>query len=251
MRRQRRQRSRSDAHQRRAETAVAGESIVYQINLSNQGNLAATAVVLTDTLPISLTYVSDDSGYALDQPGLNQLVWSVGTVPTGTPISFNLTATIGTAVNGSITNEIAISTAVTETNLSDNSDTAVTIVSDGTTPAILINAVLYDGLEFIDTDEAVQLYNSGKNVVDIGGWQLSNGDPGKLIPAGTSLAPKQTHLAGKRRRRFHAAVRFCARCDARYHGPFLAMMAPKVILLDTDNAVKDVLVYEGGDTESN
>jgi uncharacterized repeat protein (TIGR01451 family) len=87
-------------------TAIAGTLITYTINLNNSGQETATAVILTDTLPTDVSYIADDSGFALDQPDTRTLVWQVGDVPTDTAVSFQLTAHISSAVIGPITNFI-------------------------------------------------------------------------------------------------------------------------------------------------
>ncbi len=227
-------------------TAVSGESILYQINLSNQGSLTATAVILTDTLPISLTYAGDDSGFPLEQPGANRLVWSVGALPTDTSISFHLTATIDIGVSGLITNEIAAATAVTETNLSNNRDTAVTAVGDGTTPIILIDAVLYDGYE--NGDESVLLRNVGGAVADLGGWQISDNEATTaVLPPGVSLAPGARIWIAKDAAAFTRQFGF-APDIVPDDWPLLADYGDEVVLLDASDAVVDALVYEDGDT---
>src|SRR5690606_23114494 len=57
---------------------------------------------------------------------------------------------------------------------------------------LLINAVLYDGYEANDADEAIQLYNSGDEPLELAGWQVSNGSSVAMLPAGTILAPGGT-----------------------------------------------------------
>jgi uncharacterized repeat protein (TIGR01451 family) len=83
--------------------AVIGEEIVYLITVQNQGIIPAANVVLTDMLPVSTTYVSDNSGWTCPActPGASgTLAWSVAEVPSQTAYTFNLTVT----VNGSVTN---------------------------------------------------------------------------------------------------------------------------------------------------
>ena len=69
---------------------VVGESYQYYIQLSNYGNAAVTGVTLTNTLPVSTTFVraTESNGNPLPPPtittnanGRQVLVWRIGTVP--------------------------------------------------------------------------------------------------------------------------------------------------------------------------
>lgn len=68
---------------------AAGSRFWYWIEYRNDGDLAATNVVLTDTLPAEVIYVSDNSGVAPSIAG-NQVVWALGTLPPGASRRFPL-----------------------------------------------------------------------------------------------------------------------------------------------------------------
>ncbi|MEW5986590.1 MAG: lamin tail domain-containing protein [Chloroflexota bacterium] len=53
---------------------------------------------------------------------------------------------------------------------------------------VVIEAVLYDGYETNDADEAVQLRSLAEAVVDLSGWRLSDGSSEAIFPAGATLA---------------------------------------------------------------
>jgi uncharacterized repeat protein (TIGR01451 family) len=60
-----------------------GEQMIWEIGYNNQGNTGSVAVRLTDTLPVSTTFVrwwSDDPGWTLVQTG-TQVVWVRDTLP--------------------------------------------------------------------------------------------------------------------------------------------------------------------------
>ncbi|MFN3763636.1 MAG: hypothetical protein ACK4WK_10625 [Anaerolineae bacterium] len=100
---------------------VVGQELVYTVTLENQGVATATNVILTDTLPISTTYVSDNSGVS---PTCNAgvCVWSFGDVPSGTLLTFNLTVTVDAGVVGgtALTNSVEASTETAGDNLANN-----------------------------------------------------------------------------------------------------------------------------------
>ncbi|MFQ5435901.1 MAG: hypothetical protein ACE5FD_13570, partial [Anaerolineae bacterium] len=74
--------------------AVPGGTYIYQIMYGNQGGAQANNVVITDTLPMSITYAYDTFGTTpIVGPG-NVLTWTVGTLLTNTHASFYLVVNI-------------------------------------------------------------------------------------------------------------------------------------------------------------
>ncbi len=69
-----------------------GETITYTVTLSNEGPDAATAVQVTDLLPVGVMFVSA----APSQGTYNSVsgLWAVGTVTTAAPQTLTLTATV-------------------------------------------------------------------------------------------------------------------------------------------------------------
>ncbi len=236
-------------------TAVqAGDVFTYQIGLSNNGGAAATAVILTDSLPSGIRFLADDSGYSLSQPDGQTLVWHVGDVLTGSAISFNLTVSAALTVSGSVTNTIWANAAVTETTLADNVDTAVTLVHNR---RVLIDRVLYDGYELGELDEAVRLINLNSAPVSVGGWQISDGSATAVIPDGTTIPAGGGLWLTQKNAGFRRQFGF----DADFEGkesdaavpnltgwPGFANSGDEVILRDSGGGVVDVLVYAAGNT---
>jgi uncharacterized repeat protein (TIGR01451 family) len=102
--------------------AATGTDIVYAITLNNVGVTTATNVILTDTLPVSTTYVSDNSGVVPTHPSPREYVWSFGDVPSNAITTFNLTVTVDAQVaDGSIlTNTVNATTDVPGDDLANN-----------------------------------------------------------------------------------------------------------------------------------
>ncbi len=109
--------------------AIAGEQIVYTITVQNTGGADATGVALTDTLPVSVTYLSDNSGW-LTQTVSGGVKLMTGTLASGAAQTFNLTATVDVSVtNGTrITNTVFITNTIADDNPVDNSDQITTTV---------------------------------------------------------------------------------------------------------------------------
>jgi uncharacterized repeat protein (TIGR01451 family) len=237
---------------------MAGSDIPYRLVFSNAGTLAASDVILTDTLPLGFNYVADDSGLPIDEPEPGTIVWTVGSLEPDSIVSLELTVTIDSAVSGLATNLAEISTAVSETNTSNNSDTAITSVSNEIPLKIIIDAVLYDGYELGDADEAVRLINIGQEPADLTDWQLSDGSAVASFPAGTNLAPGNALWATRAATSFSRQFGFSADIETNETDPGVPEMigawpgfsneGDELLLRDREGILRDALVYEDGDT---
>ncbi len=100
----------------RSATAVvnATSNLVYTISVTNFGPSSATGVVVTDTLPASVTFVSV-SRRANNAGVVN---WTLGTLTNG-QVS-NLTVTVTAPASGSLTNIASVSTPTGDPNPANN-----------------------------------------------------------------------------------------------------------------------------------
>ncbi|MEZ4641900.1 MAG: lamin tail domain-containing protein [Chloroflexota bacterium] len=228
------------------ETAVSGALITYQLHLVNLGGLTATAVLLTDTLPSALTYVSDNSGLPLTQNPPN-LIWQVGSLNSGEAITFTLTAQLSLSATGLFTNSIVAATPVTETNLLNNGDTAVTFIRPDNAN-ILLDAIYYDGYESGDQDEAIRLRNLSDSTADIGGWQLADsGGSAAVLPTNIPLPAGATIWLARDEAAFLRQFGFAPGLVLA-NWPGFSNEGDAVILRDADGFLVDVAVYENGNT---
>lgn len=65
--------------------------VLYKIRFGADGNTTAENVIITDTLPISTTYLGDSSGFTVDVDG-NVITWTVGKVEPGAYYEFFVSA---------------------------------------------------------------------------------------------------------------------------------------------------------------
>jgi uncharacterized repeat protein (TIGR01451 family) len=102
---------------------VAGEMLTYTVTAYNDGPDVALDVVVTDTLPAEVSYISDTGG--CDMTALPVLTCSVGTLTNGGSSGFNIVVLVDAdlASNGVtvITNNASITGVADDPDPSDNS----------------------------------------------------------------------------------------------------------------------------------
>ena len=158
-----------------------GGALTYTLALVNDGLSDAAAVNLTDTLPLSVTYIANSlayppgSGNGGFDPATQVVTWT-GVVSVGLPvtITFQVTLSVGLADGDAITNTAIISDGVSEILLR----TAVTPVS---LPPIIVATYPADGetdvpvsaslvITFSEVMEPSSLYYAVSP--DPGGWAI-------------------------------------------------------------------------------
>ncbi|GIK42091.1 MAG: hypothetical protein BroJett011_59240 [Chloroflexota bacterium] len=117
---------------------AAGGILTYTLVYTNNGPAAAQNVLLTDTLPASVTF----GGVVSISPTLSgptqtgqSLTWFTPTLAAGTSGGIVFTVTVDAAASGLITNSAVVTTTTPDGNPNNNSDTEPTTVF---TPAIEI-----------------------------------------------------------------------------------------------------------------
>jgi uncharacterized repeat protein (TIGR01451 family) len=104
--------------------ATSGQAITYTISWANQGTIPAPMPRITDTLPLGVQYVADNSGFAQTQPSTGVLVWSVtpDPVPVGMQGTFVLTAWVTTAqgITGPLVNQVEVGSDLPDGDLTNS-----------------------------------------------------------------------------------------------------------------------------------
>ena len=102
---------------------LPGEDLQYAMYVRNDGNTSAANILVTDTLPAGMTYVSDLMSYGFTRVMTgSQTVWSSPSLAVGDTRYFYVTAHISDAIAPSslLTNTVSASTSHTETNTANN-----------------------------------------------------------------------------------------------------------------------------------
>ncbi|NIS82016.1 MAG: DUF11 domain-containing protein, partial [Anaerolineales bacterium] len=120
---------------------LAGNQLTYTVQVTNNGPSDALNVVVTDTLPAGVSYVSDTDSCVEGPAGT--LTCSLGNLAFGAPpISFDITVTVDTGTLGTISNTASVSsdtvdripgnnTAIEETTVIAEADLAMDKWDDG------------------------------------------------------------------------------------------------------------------------
>ncbi|RKY17317.1 MAG: hypothetical protein DRP90_06845, partial [Planctomycetota bacterium] len=114
--------------------AFPGDTITYTITYGNNGSANATGVTITDTVPVSVTYVpSSITGAGADDSSAPDLVWNVGTVVAGArdlQATFVVTVPSGATPGDNIVNTATISNSLDS---ATSGESKVTVASAGVT----------------------------------------------------------------------------------------------------------------------
>ena len=110
-------------------SVLASSNLVYTISVTNFGPSSASGVVVTDSLPASVTFVSATGG-GVNNSGV--VSWSLGTLASG-QVS-NVTVTVTAPASGTLTNTASVSSPTGDPNSTNNVTapviTTVTPVAD-------------------------------------------------------------------------------------------------------------------------
>ncbi len=106
---------------------IAGETLTYQLTITNTGPAIATGVAITDTLPGGVTFTSASSGCVYNA-GLGIVRCDPGEVGIGAVTIATIQVLVDPAAIGSLLNQATVSTLDTDTDASNNSAQATTTI---------------------------------------------------------------------------------------------------------------------------
>jgi uncharacterized repeat protein (TIGR01451 family) len=128
--------------------AVAGEDLTYTIQVTNNGPSTATGVVIADSLPASVAFVSASAGCAL---AAVEVQCAVGSLAPGASAAVAVVVRPGAA--GALANTVSVGAAETDPSPANNTATAMTAVtaiadlaltkSDAPDPIVVGNNITY------------------------------------------------------------------------------------------------------------
>lgn len=170
-----------------ADPADAGDEVVYTIVYGNQGLADATDVVIVETLPADLVFVSADNG-GIHNAGT--ITWNVADIPaeTATPLEVSFTASIAASLSdgGTVTNSnLTIDCDETDPVQAPAESTAV----NDTQGPVITPLIPAAGDEEVELDSIVKLRITDASGVDYDGSTVTIRIEDDLIYDGANEAP--------------------------------------------------------------
>jgi uncharacterized repeat protein (TIGR01451 family) len=160
--------------------ASPGEAITYTLTYSNAGLITATGIVITDTVPVSITNTSvSSSGAAITPRGGTRYAWDATDLAPGTGGVITISGLLGDPLAASVfTNTVAITTTAMDSDAGNNrDDVEITVLA----PEITVRPL---SLSFGDQDvdagptisQTVTITNDGTAGLNIASVSLTGDD---------------------------------------------------------------------------
>lgn len=111
---------------------VAGALMIYDITVANQGGEPAANVIITDTLPVSTTFVDSSLEGSFFDENTGTVVWTIDFLSGGEAKTFTLQAQVNgdVPVSTSITNTVVAAFSGIDPTPEDNQDSHLSIISE-------------------------------------------------------------------------------------------------------------------------
>jgi uncharacterized repeat protein (TIGR01451 family) len=113
--------------------AVTGSSFSYTINVANAGPSNAANVVVTDVIPVGLTFVSATPSQGTCS-GTTTITCNLGTLNAAASATITINTTV-TATSGTVTNTAVVTSATADPDPADNSSTTPPVTVTPTAPS--------------------------------------------------------------------------------------------------------------------
>lgn len=170
---------------------IAGTSLTYTLVVTNNGPSPAANVVVTDTLPLSVSVVSVTPA-TTTQNG-QALGWDLGTLPNNSPQVITVEVAVNGSARGMLANTATVTTSITDPIAGNNSDTETT----GITTRADLSVTKSDSFDPIGLGSfqgyTIQVANAGPS--DAFGVILTDTLPGSVSLFG-SPSPSQGTCSG-------------------------------------------------------
>ncbi|RMF39005.1 MAG: DUF11 domain-containing protein, partial [Chloroflexi bacterium] len=230
-----------------------GAEITYSLSVHNSGPLTVPTVYLTDHLPTEVTFITYEGGGIFQQVSPDTLAWVLGAVGPGARRVITLTGRVAFTASGTLVNHLQATVPGTETMVGNNAaQWESSVVAGGIQGAqVKIAALLYDGYAANDSDEALQIVNTGDVTITLAGWQIGKEGSASRVSFTLTLPPGAFRWVARDSAAFRASFGFSPDAgpgDWQGSWPGFANDGDAIFLLDTHGAVTDTLVYGAGPT---
>ena len=155
--------------------ANPGAPLVYTMTVSNAGPSVARDVVVTNTLPAGVTFVST-SGCAEDPTGDGTC--TLGSIAVGGSAQYTLTVNVDVGTTGTLNHVVSVSTSSVDLNLANNSSTESTVVNN---PPVAVNDIALTQINTPVMLDVAANDSDSDGTVDISTIDLDPGTAGQQI----------------------------------------------------------------------
>ena len=136
--------------------------VTFTIRVENTGDCTLNPVMVVDTLPAGMSYVSDDSGGSVSG---QEITWNLGSMDTGASKTISLVAHIDTGASGTLTDSvIATGTSPHGDDVSDADTADVTALTPGI--SVTKTADPTEGAPSTDVTFTIAVKNTGDCTLD-------------------------------------------------------------------------------------
>jgi len=171
------------------EPVKVSSNLTYSISITNNGPAQATGVLVTDTLPEGVTFVSASSsqGSCMETSGV--VTCNLGSLGSGASASVTVLVTPG--VTGSITNYARVTSTSTDPNPADNEAVAVSTVEPAN-EAPVADASASDLLVISGNNVDAKVHLNGSKSLDADGDPLTYNWFENLVPLASGVTAEVT-----------------------------------------------------------
>lgn len=110
-------------------TVIAGNALTYHMDVTNNGPSTANNVVLSDTLPAGVTFVSVSSQQGTASHANGLITANIGTLAPGATVRVTVNITANADARGTLTNTATVTQTETDSNTANNSSTINTTIN--------------------------------------------------------------------------------------------------------------------------
>ncbi|UCB43246.1 MAG: DUF11 domain-containing protein, partial [Dehalococcoidales bacterium] len=219
---------------------TAGEDLTYTVTVTNNGPDRAYGVVVTDTLPAGVTYVSAAGSQGTASYVSGVVTWELGILSRGASATLTIIVTVDVETRGTLTNTAEVSSMDTDTNLGNN-----TVTEDTTVRA-------YTNLWIDKDDDTDPLYPGDTLTYTVA---VGNGGPHDAsgvvvedtLPAGVTFVS----AVGSQGTATHTAGIVAWDIGELANGATATLTIVVTIDADTEGTITNTAVVSGDDTDPN
>jgi uncharacterized repeat protein (TIGR01451 family) len=171
-----------------ANPVIAGNNLIYTLNITNNGPLPATGVTLTNTLPVSVTFVSTTPGNC-DQSGGN-VTCQLSNLAANSSAQVQLEVAVDPSARGTLTNLATVAADEYDPKGQNNNSTRATSINTEADLSIVQIALPNPVIAGDDLTYYLTVANNGPSTAT--GVTLSNTLPANLTFISTNSGGCQT-----------------------------------------------------------